>query len=1534
MNFTLDWRAIRPLNGSQADAFEELCAQLARVEKPADSRFERKGIPDAGVECYAVLPDDSEWGWQAKYFDALGSVQWKQLDESIKTALDKHPKIVRYFVCVPLDRSDARIKGKTSALQRWEQHVKKWAKWASAHGMSVDFVWWGSSELLERLARAEQVGRVYFWFGKRGFDPQWFQVRLDEAIKTAGPRYTPEVNVNLPLAGDFDALGRTEQFFDRISAKARLIRDEFKQVGYSFSAIKEPDFADAFNTTCRMIDLVLAGLSAVRVNPVEPLPFLDIARAVTESIVAATGLREQVLNSEAKYVAEREQEAKTRGQRSFIENPFTNLRSRLFHLESILEDTHESLEHAQTVAGANLVLLTGAAGTGKTHLLCDVAKNRLISGRPTILLMGQQFIGEEAPWTQALRHLDLPALSVEEFIGSLESAAQAARCRALLVVDAINEGAGRLIWPNHLATFLTHIERSPWIAVVLSVRSSYEEIVVPDDIRTRCVTVAHHGFADHEYNAVQTFFAYYGLELPSTPLLTPEFTNPLFLKTLCRGLQDTGRRRLPRGFHGITATFNLYLDAINKKLGETLGFNPKRTLVRSALEAFADALLSSDKRWMSLERAELLVNSELPGRDFENSMYRGLVAEGLLVEENITGENSAREEVVFIGYERFADHVFARIFLERYLDLEDPAKAFGKDGPLAFLWDRSRYVAIGLLEAMCIQVPERTGKELIELAPPLMDNWNIGEPYRQSIVWRDLSAFSEITLEILNDLARKGHGWTETHDVILTVSTLPGHPYNARFIDQRLRRNTMPDRDAWWSTYLHHAWGERGAVDRLVDWATAVKSNLGLDDEAVELCSITLAWMLTTSNRFLRDRATKALVNLLTDRLDAVTQLVERFADVDDPYVVERVYAVAYGVSTRSYDAKQVKRLADCIYNKVFAFGTPPAHILLRDYARGVVERAIWLGENSDIDTTRIRPPYGSDWPAIPSEAELEPYLPDWSDVSYDGGQPDWSRNRIGDSVLEDDFARYIIGTNFSSSQWLALRIGDPPWQSPEERMAALVSEFSAKEMRALEALNTAENDLAAVDLKQLLGSVVKRDSKNGGQNNSDSGGQQQDTDLAIAEQTRADALLLLESELTTEHLVTFRSLREEMKDHYRGRFPPNLDMRLVQRYILKRVFDLGWTIDRFGKFDRYSVDPRGRDARKAERIGKKYQWIAYHEIMAFVADHFQYRESFDDDHAESTYEGPWQESFRDIDPSCTLRSARGGTPHDGHSRAWWAPCGYDNWGDPGQSREWASRQNDLPDVQALLSIQNPYDRTRWYNVNGFLLWNQKAPPDRESTDVESRHLWYMFGGYLVEKTKSDAIVEWAKDVDFWGRWMPEPPDAYGMFLGEQCWSPAARYFARPYFRDDGWIRPDRDCPAHVRGMSRGYSIGVGIFDCSIDRGFSLNLPVCDLVTGLGLRWTGRNADWVDARAKLAVFDPTADTNGPDALLIRKDLIDEFLNRNGLTIFWTFLGEKLARAAGYSGNVLSLVEMTGAYILRSDQIEGFLRCKPEEVGGS
>ncbi len=1032
---TLNWSDIKSLEGSQHKGFEELCAQLARAESPDVGEFRRKGSPDAGVECYCILPDGIEWGWQAKYFDVLGNPQWRQLDKSVRTALDKHPKLVRYHICVPLDRSDARIGGQHSAMQRWDARVKKWCEWADERGMCVEFIWWGSSELIERLSKNEHIGRRYFWFGEHGFDQSWFQALLDEAVRAAGPRYTPEIHIDLPIAHDLETFSRSPVAFDKIKSLARGIRNECQLLRSESNSEKAPSKAVPIGELASLLDKILTALANVYPHPIGELPFAAISDWTASAKEEADKVREILSDYDREYLSQNKEED---FESTYYRSPF---RSSLFHTRELcreLENAQSLLDHAHRVASSRLMILKGAAGTGKTHLLCDFAKKRTEAGQPTILLMGQRFLTSDPPWKQAREQLDLSGVGLKEFVGALEAAAQAADCRSLLIIDALNEGQGRLVWANHLASFLEALSKSPWIDVLLSVRSEYKSVIIPN-LPEQAVEVTHDGFTGQEYDATQAFFSHYGLEFPSTPILQPEFRNPLLLKTVCEGLRGMNEKRLPRGFHGITAFFDLYLDAVNKRLANVLDYNPSDQLVREALNELASQLSQVDGRWLERHQAENLVNGFLPNRSFGDSLYRGLVTEGILTETMVGRQKNAAAEIVYISYERFADHMIADFLLRAHLDTAEPQSAFQEGGALEFICDSETRVSPGLIEALSVQAPERVGQELISLAPALQKRWGTSEAFLQSIVWRRPDACSMETKEIFDRLLEIEHYRQSTLDALLTVATIDGHPLNAEFLDEKLRQDSMPDRDEWWSTFLHYAWSDEGALHRLLDWSFSLNDDSDPDETTVELCSIVLAWTFTTSNRFLRDRATKALVSLLTGRLNATKRLINRFAGVDDLYVSERVYAVAYGVAMRSPDAIGVGRLAKVVYDRVFANGTPPVHILLRDYARGVVERGIYLGAEWDINVDIVKPPYRSTWPSIPDEDEYEALRSVAFNESDEEDESHPAERAIVFSIGTEssDFCTYVIGKD---TNWLSLRLDEEVWLSPGARMKALLT--------------------------------------------------------------------------------------------------------------------------------------------------------------------------------------------------------------------------------------------------------------------------------------------------------------------------------------------------------------------------------------------------------------------------------------------------------------------------------------------------------------
>ena len=824
------------------------------------------------------------------------------------------------------------------------------------------------------------------------------------------------------------------------------------------------------------------------------------------------------------------------------------------------------------------------------------------------------------------------------------------------------------------------------------------------------------------------------------------------------------------------------------------------------------------------------------------------------------------------------------------------------------------------------------------MAPACNDRWGIGDAFRQSLVWRAYKSFSEDTRRELSKLSRTEHDQRDTLDVLLTVATLPEHPLNAWFLDRRLRKDTMPDRDAWWSVYLHHAYRTEGAVDRLVDWASSLRPSISIDAEAVDLCAVALSWMLTASNRFLRDRATTALVNLLTGRVTAVTRLVDRFSDVDDPYVAERIYAVAYGVAMRCHDPVTVGALAKCVYERVFASGSPTPHILLRDYARGVVERALHLGSTIDIVSDRVRPPYKSTWPTMPTEEEIETLLPDWSKGSHDSRDLQWAWNRIGSSVMTDDFASYVIGTNHSQISWLSLKLEDPLWNPPprhEDLLRPLVAEFSTDELTAWEKFEAAERAHMVGSWFVSVKWVAQQENDDTPQSLDPSGSKDvtekldeaRAAEVAELKATLEQARVALGAALSDEHAERLAEIYSARQENDESRLPPMFNLPEIQRYVLWRVFDLGWTIERFGRFDRFSIGYRGRDASKAERIGKKYQWIAYHEILAFISDHYQYKGCLREEDGDQKYEGPWQDNFRNIDPSSTLRSLPGGNySWDGHAESWWAPTRYDSWGDPIRPRDWVLNTSDLPRVEDLLVATNPADGSRWVNGECSFTWVKQPPADQKSTDVERLELWYMCTGYLVGAADAEAFLQWAEQIDHAADKVPDAASTYDMFLGEHAWAPASEYYQQPYYGDSGWTQPTDGCPVKLQPVTRKYVREEGGFDCSIDEGYMLRLPSTDLVSGLGIHWTGHGADFTDSTGQVVAQDPAAHSAGPSAMLFRDALLGEYLARENLTICWAVRGQKrvIPPPAGVEPHHPWL-RLSGVFVLSAGRPVGFLK---------
>jgi len=280
----------------------------------------------------------------------------------------------------------------------------------------------------------------------------------------------------------------------------------------------------------------------------------------------------------------------------------------------------------------------------------------------------------------------------------------------------------------------------------------------------------------------------------------------------------------------------------------------------------------------------------------------------------------------------------------------------------------------GVIEALSIQIPERLNLELFELAPHCASFEPIRDAFIKSIIWRHPQACRRReTLDYTREQILPDP-WAHRSflEALISVAPNPEHPYNADFLHENLIECELPDRDVFWSTFLHERGMVEGPVRRLIMWAWSDKDRSSVSDEALRPWGTTLAWFLTTPHRFVRDAATKGLVSLFANRLPLLRQALETFTEVNDPYVSERLFAAAYGYAMRASD-EGLEELALWVHGEVFEDGRPPAHILLRDYARGIIELAARCGLDLEIDMERVRPPYRSEWPGdIASVDEFE----------------------------------------------------------------------------------------------------------------------------------------------------------------------------------------------------------------------------------------------------------------------------------------------------------------------------------------------------------------------------------------------------------------------------------------------------------------------------------------------------------------------------------------------------------------------------------
>jgi len=1349
----------------------------------------------------------------------------------------------------------------------------------------------------EFLAKSYLPLIQFNYFASYDLTDDFFKKHIKQSITGLGPRFSEVLNFQLPIAKVFNEIAKDAVFKRQFTA----IFDEWI-VKYGYRKIKN-------NSHLEQIDFEYEEVKQ------ESLEWIKVLNLSVDNKIDIEWLldRVELINSKADekstelYKIRNEKDDFKSNTGYNYQLPYEAELSRLREIKQQNEDFTYNITKKVNIKLSNnpYLIIKGDAGNGKSHLLGDIAQKRVNSNLPTLLLLGQNFHSNKTVWENITSELGL-SCSEKELLIELNNIGKQIGSRVLILIDAINEGGGADLWYDRIASFINDFLDYPYLGLVLSIRTTYIDYVIPDEVlKSSNISILNHeGFKGNEYMALKLFCEFHTLKQPYFPILAPEFSKPLFLKIICEAVKETEEKTFPQGFQGISSVFRMYIHTLNLRFERKRNEYKNRKVVEKAIHYLANQCFKKEERLLKLEEAFELFDDKFP--KFPN-LITDLIEENVFIRRiDYDYEKNQNEEVIYFSYERLGDFFIAEDLLDKFETKEDVIVSFQKGGEFGRLIEYTFWHFDGLLEAFSVLLPEKFGLEIYEVFSWVFtdkvsdqflrkqDEDSVNQFFLDSLNWRTVDSIDNDKITKWFKSGNFNIDYDQYLFKLYELAPVQNHPFNSDRINKIFKGIKMSKRDGFWQRHMlwfcdYNDENVAYPIRRLIDWAWTANVSKNIDFETARLTAQALVWLLASTHRKLRDQVTKALVNLLEQQPEALLSILKTFKNIDDLYILERIYAVAYGCVLRTEKIESVNKVANTVYSYVFKNGTPPNHILLRDYARNIVEYAFYLNSTLKIDLSLVRPPYKSKMPEnFPTVEKIKEYELDQESLSFKQNNSRM-HNLISFSVLEWDFGRKIITPTL-------------------EKFKSESFTFKEEYKLFYRSLNKSQREI--VTLFKKYEEMHVRYTKNVPRAKEILGEEKYAFHISVIEDFYQRLLLMSEKYFDTQQMAYLKyKILPYLKTINRkdNRYDNAFDTEPIKRWIVKRVFDLGYDCKLHGEYDNSAERYSERSEYKVERIGKKYQWIALFEILAMISDNYQVYEDWTG--KSSYYKGPWQMYLRDIDPAFICKDVQDDNEeldYISESKKWYDESTYDNWQE--NDAQWVANLLDLPLVKNILEKEDP-DGNKWLSLKKIVKWREPKSIGQEEYNRRRKELSYMLQGYLVSKKDKSKITSWLSKQNFWGRWMPESSIPLSLINRENFWS--------PIYKDSEKIRKWETISNTNYKVIIASTDAVGeMFDDKSGAHFYYNMPCKTLFEGLGLKYAPIDGDFIDMKGNVVAQN----INHKD-LLIKKEELLNYLTENNLEIIWTLLGDKVSFCSGDRENN-HFKELSGVFYIENNAIQG------------
>ncbi|OYP52218.1 hypothetical protein CIK97_01820 [Prevotella sp. P3-120] len=607
--------------------------------------------------------------------------------------------------------------------------------------------------------------------------------------------------------------------------------------------------------------------------------------------------------------------------------------SRLYTLERYCDGFSYAIRSTNYLfTNTPIAIIEGEAGCGKSYILGHLSDSLIKSHTPVVFLLGRDFDQKESIECNFKKLIGINC-DLDVFLNNCNCIGIERNQRFMILIDAINETEGRHYWKNNLRAFVDLIKRYPAVGLILSIRSTYIKDEIPDNFtKDDSIHLIHHGgLRGNEEEAIHKFCNYYKIAAPTLPLLNPEYSNPLMLHISCEVAQKEGHGRFIMAHTGASSLFDAYRKVYDSKFDDKNDIYDGKHIVSKSIKAIAKEFVDIGADRISFDHCDRLL-SEKVGVKYP-TLLKDLITSCILSKDYVPGEEV---EYIRFTYQRLSDYFMAEALINDCPNRDEIIEQFADAEFKKRLYKNTNIS--GIIEQFAILLPEKYNLdfwEVINLSEVDYLYKSGAEILLESLAWRSKEHID--VDKIVKYLKTENFSHFEYLNTLILLAPIPGHPFNSNRWHNTMKQMDLPHREQVLQRFLlDYSDVDNNYscphIDRLIEWAWRLGVSAEVDDEVARLTGQLMAWFLCSTKNALRDRTTKAMVNLLQGHVLSLISILKSFEGIDDPYILERLYAVAYGCILRTPNVSDIRLIGEYVYHYVFVDSNLPKHLLTRDY--------------------------------------------------------------------------------------------------------------------------------------------------------------------------------------------------------------------------------------------------------------------------------------------------------------------------------------------------------------------------------------------------------------------------------------------------------------------------------------------------------------------------------------------------------------------------------------------------------------------------